>query len=252
MKIDFGPPHQRPALMELWQVAFGDTPAFIHRFFETAYVPSRCRCVTVAGELAAALYWFDVACEGQKMAYIYAVATAPAWRGRGLCRKLMADTHACLAQDGYHGALLVPEGETLRRMYRSFGYKNCTTLREFAATAGDAPLALTPLHREDFARLRRELLPHGALLQENENLAYLETFAQFYAGEGCLAVLTQNGNQVFCPEILGDPDQAPGILRALGAAEGTFRCPGAGMDFAMFLPLHPDAVTPRYFAFAFD
>ena len=43
MKIDFGLPQQRPALTELWQVAFGDTPAFIDRFFETAYAAHRCR-----------------------------------------------------------------------------------------------------------------------------------------------------------------------------------------------------------------
>lgn len=252
MRIDFALPSQIPQLQALWQAAFGDTEAFIDGFFTTAYAPSRCRCVTVDGNVAAALYWFDVSCEGQRMAYIYGVATAPEYRGKGLCRALMADTHAHLALRGYRGALLVPEGEALRRMYASFGYENATTLREFVCAAGDAPAPMHRIDREEFARLRRNLLPAGAVLQEEENLLYLEKQVTFYAGMGFLAALHQEGASVFCPEILGNPGMAPGILLSLGAAYGTFRCPGQGENFAMFLPLHKNAVKPTYFAFAFD
>ena len=252
MKIDFALPSQIPQLKALWQAAFGDSPDFIDSFFATAYAPSLCRCVTMEGDVAAALYWFDVRCQGQRMAYIYAVATAPEYRGRGLCRALLADTHAHLALRGYKGALLVPEGEALRRMYGAFGYENGTTIREFVCAAGDAPAPMHRIDREEFARLRRDMLPEGAVLQENENLLYLENQVRFYAGLGFLAALRQDGEAVFCPEILGNPGMAPGVLRSLGAAQGTFRCPGEGEDFAMFLPLSQDAVKPRYFAFAFD
>lgn len=252
MQIDFGLPHQIPQLAKLWHTAFGDTQEVIDGFFRTAYAPSRCRCVTADGQVAAALYWFDLRCRDQKMAYIYAVATAPEHRGQGLCRRLMADTHAHLTQQGYRGVLLVPEDPGLRRMYGSFGYQPGTTLREFTASAGDIPADIQVLSRDAFACRRRELLPPDGLLQEGENLTYLETAFRFYAGPGFLAVLHQDGDRVFCPEILGDPAAAPGLLRALGAKTGIFHCPGQGMDFAMFLPLHPEAVRPRYFAFAFD
>lgn len=252
MKIDFGLPHQIPALKGLWKEAFGDSDGFIDGFFTTAYAPSRCRCVTVDGEVAAALYWFDVSCEGQRMAYIYAVATAAAYRGQGLCRALMADTNAHLALRGYRGALLVPEGEDLRRMYRGFGYETATTLREFDCTAGDDLASIHRVSRERFAQLRQDLLPQGAVLQEEENLLYLEKQVNFYAGPGFVAALRRDGDRIFCPEILGNSGMAPGILRALGASQGIFRCPGQGEAFAMFLPLHKKAVTPRYFAFAFD
>lgn len=252
MKIDSPQPRQIPGLKALWQAAFGDSGEFIDGFFATAYAPSRCRCVTVDGNIAAALYWFDIHCQEQRMAYIYAVATAPEYRNQGLCRALLEDTHTHLALRGYSGALLVPEGEALRRMYRGFGYEDTTTLREFVCAAGEAP---APMHRIDgpeFARLRRDLLPSGAVFQEAENLLYLEKQVNFYAGPGFLAALRQDGADVFCPEILGNPGMAPGILRTLGAARGNFRCPGQGIDFAMFLPLAEDAVRPAYFAFAFD
>lgn len=252
MKIDAPLSHQLPELKTLWQTAFGDPPAFIDGFFRTAYAPSRCRCLSLEGTVAAALYWFDISCRGQRMAYIYAVATDPQYRNRGLCRKLMEDTHTHLTLQGYRGALLVPEGDALRKMYAAFGYENGTTIREFVCAAGDAPAPMHRIDREEFARLRRNLLPEGAVLQEGENLRYLEGQVRFYAGMGFLAALQQEGDTVFCPEILGNPGMAPGILRALGAAQGTFRCPGGGEDFAMFLPLGEDAVKPAYFGFAFD
>lgn len=252
MKIDFGLPHQIPGLKRLWKEAFGDSDAFIDGFFSTAYAPSRCRCVTVDGDVAAALYWFDVRCEGQRMAYIYAVATATEYRGQGLCRALMADTHAHLALRGYKGALLVPEGEALRRMYRGFGYETVTSIREFDCTAGADTISMHRISRDSFAQLRRELLPQGAVLQEEENLLYLEQQAVFYKGTRFLAALHQEGDRIFCPELLGAPELAPAILRSLGASYGTFRCSGQGEDFAMFLPLHKKAVKPAYFAFAFD
>ena len=252
MKIDFGLPHQIPKLKALWQAAFGDDEAFIDGFFDTAYAPARCRCVTVGDAVAAALYWFDVTCEGQRMAYIYAVATAPEHRGKGLCRALMADTHAHLALRSYKGVLLVPEGDALRRMYAGFGYESCTTIREFVCAAGDTPAPMHRIDREEFARRRQSLAPAGTVLQEEENLRYLERQAAFYTGMGFLAAVHQEGEAVFCPEILGNPDMAPQLLRSLGASCGTFRCPGTGEDFAMFLPLCETALRPTHFAFAFD
>lgn len=252
MTIDFGLPHRIPQLKALWQTAFGDDEAFIDSFFATAYAPSRCRCATVGEDVAAALYWFDVTCDGQRMAYIYAVATAPEHRGKGLCRALMADTHDHLALRGYKGVLLVPEGDALRRMYGNFGYRDCTTIREFVCAAGDIPAPMHRIDREEFARRRQSLAPAGTVLQEDENLLYLERQAAFYTGMGFLAVVHQEGDALFCPEILGNPDMAPRILRSLGASYGTFRCPGTGEKFAMFLPLRADAIPPAHFAFAFD
>lgn len=252
MRIDFPGPGQLPLLRALWAEAFGDSEKFLDAFFSTAYSPTRCRCVTIGGDIAALLYWFDVSYEGQKMAYLYAVATAPAYREQGLCRALMKDTHAHLALRGYSGALLVPEGENLRQMYRGLGYESCTALREFVCAAGQQPAPIHRIDREEYARQRRTYLPEGGVVQEGENLLFLETQAQFYAGLGFLAAVCREEESMFAMELLGNADAAPGILLALGVPYGTFRTPGEGKPFAMFLPLAENAATPRYFGLAFD
>ncbi len=251
MKIDFPTPAQGMALARLWQEAFGDTLEFIEGFFCTGYSPARCRCLTVDGQIAAALYWFETSCKNQRYAYIYAVATAKAFRGQGLCRKLMEDTHAHLTLRGYDGCLLVPQTEDLRQMYAKLGYQNCAAFREFTCGAAQSSVRLQRIDREEYALARRELLPEGGVIQEEENIAYQEMMTFFYRGADFLLAARREGKTLISPEILGNPNAAPGILKALDCTKGVFRTPGSEAQGAMFLPLSKKAAAPTYFGLAF-
>ena len=117
MTIDSPKIDQLPQLRALWKEAFGDTDAYLDSFFTLGFSPERCRCMTEDGQVSAALYWFDCSCQGARLAYLYAVATAENRRGVGLCRLLMDNTHAHLKKAGYAGAILVPASASLRQMY---------------------------------------------------------------------------------------------------------------------------------------
>jgi len=237
-------------LRQLWKEAFGDTDAFLDSFFGTAFALERCRCIVENGQVAAALYWFSCECDGQPSAYIYAVATGKQFRGQGLCRKLMADTHTHLKNMGYAGALLVPGDLGLREMYRAMGYEDMTGIRQFSCRA-DAPIPMESIDAQQYATLRRERLPQNAVLQEGENLRFLQTMAQFYKGEGFLLCAVKENERLTALELLGNAAAAPGIVATLGCTEGTFTVPGEE-PFAMGIPFAPDFQKPSYFAFAFD
>ena len=252
MKIDFPVPKQYNQLISLWQEAFGDTEEFIDGFFCTAFSPARCRCIVINKKVAAALYWMDVRKGEQRYAYIYAVAVAKSRRGKGLGRALLEDAQAHLALRGYDGILLVPGSESLRSYYEKHGYVTCTHVHEFPAQAGDAPAALQRIDRETYGMLRRDLLPEGAGVEGEENIAFLETLVFFHRGENLLLAAHAENGKLWCPEYLGDPAAAPGVLKALNCTEGHFRTPGSTFPFAMFLPLTRDAVPPTHLALAFD
>ena len=240
-----------PALRRLWKEAFGDEDAFLDDFFCTAFSSRRMRTITENGQLKAALYWFDCSCRGKKIAYLYAVATAKAFRGKGLCRRLMEDTHRQLSREGYAGAVLVPGEAALFPMYAGMGYTSISGISEFSCTARPGSLALTRISGEDYARLRRDLLPPGSVLQEGENLALLQTQCALFAGEGILLAAKKEGNVLLCAELLGRPAAAPEILDALGCDRATFRTPGSDRPFAMYHPFTEDP-APGYFGLAFD
>ena len=239
-------------LRNLWKAAFGDGDDFLDMFYTTAYAPHRCRCILDGDRVAAVLYWFDCSCEGRKLAYIYAVATDPAYRNRGLCRLLMDDTALHLKICGYACALLRPQEEGLWKMYGKMGYIPATCIREFTCQAAGEPIMLTELSAEAYARLRKTMLPPGGVLQEGENLSYLAGYAKFYQGPGFLLTAFPDGNRLIGCEILGDVTKAPAVLLTLGLESGTFRCPGSENNFTMYLPLMENPPKPEYFAFVFD
>lgn len=252
MSIDQPAEAQIPELLQLWKSAFGEHGGFWEMFLETAFELSHCRCVTVDGQAAAALYWFDGSCNGQKIAYLYAVVTHPEHRNKGLCRMLLEDVHRHLAGLGYAASLLVPEKEALRQMYRKLGYEDCTGVSEFSCSAGSAPVSVRSIGKAEYGTLRRESLPEASVLQEGKNLDFLAAQVQFFAGADFLLAAYLEEDTLHGMELLGNRDAAPGILRALGCSQGTFRTPGDEKPFAMFHALCKDAVAPNYFGFAFD
>ena len=248
MTVDYPAAGAIAGLRALWKEAFGDSDLFLDAFFARGFSPDRCRCITENGTVLAALYWFEATCKGQRFAYLYAIATAASHRGKGLFSALLADTKAVLEKAGFDGILLVPENEPLSRMYEKFGFTACTAVDAFSAVAAQEAVPLREIGPEEFSMLRRQYLPAGGVVQEGENLRFLASYAQFYAGaDFVLALSGQEG-----VELLGNREKAPGIPAALGLPAVKFRTPGGDIPFAMFLPLQENVPTPKYFGLAFD
>ena len=243
---------QIPSLRNLWKEAFGDSDAFLDTFFKTALHPKRCRCITENDDVLAALYWFDCQHNDHSIAYIYAVATAVSHRGKGLCHQLMADTHHHLTEQGYESTILVPGNPELFHFYEKIGYQTCTTIRKFECEANAEELLLLPVTKEEYAGLRKILLPPNSIIQEKENLDFLSTQSNFYIGPGILFTVCQQEDMLSVIELLGDVSKAPSIVHTLGYKKGTFRTPGKSTPFTMYYPLQNRSTPPSYFAFAFD
>ena len=228
----------------LWSAAFGDD-GWIDSFFRTAFQAENTLAIFRDGQLAAGLAWMDVTCEGRRLAYLYAVATAPEYRHQGLCRELMANAQKALAARGYDGSVLVPADDGLRQMYAAMGYRSFGGVENLTPPAG-APVPLWEVTPEEYAALRRNYLPQGGIVQEDGAIEYLAESAKLYAGNGFLLAATEDEPM----ELLGDASQAAGIVGALGKDQGTFRLPGPS-PFAMFRPICDDSWTPAYFGLDF-
>lgn len=230
-------------LAALWTQAFGDSPEFVEKFFQTGFSPNRCRYIQKEGSIAAALYWFDCTAGDRHLAYIYAVATAKAYRGRGLCRRLMEHTHDHLQSLGYDGAVLVPGEPGLFSLYEKLGYRCFSGQKAVSCVLEHTePSPVRRVTAEEYAALRRRYLPEGAVVQEGAALCYLESYCPLYAGED----FVYGGG-----EFLGNTHRLPGIAAALGK-DITCRIPGTD-PFAMYLPLSQKGQTfPTYFGLALD
>lgn len=240
-------------LWTLWQEAFGDSEEFLRIFHKTAFSTQRCRCILSEKEALAALYIFDCIYEGEKIAYIYAVATAKSHRGKGLCTLLMADTHRYLKKEGYAGAVLVPAKESLFDFYENMGYKTCTYVNEAEIQAESAEgISISQITGAEYAQLRKSYLPEGAIIQEGENLCFLETYAKFYKGEDFILTASAENGTLNCIEILGNTAKCAEIISTLKCTKGRFRTSGKEKPFAMYYPFSKNMNPPKYLGFAFD
>ncbi len=253
MNINFPKPSEIPKLRLLWKEAFEDSDEFLDLFFKTAFDFKRCRCVTENGTILSALYWFKCEYMGKPIAYLYGVATAKSHQGQGICKKLIEDTHLHLEKLGYEGVILVPGCQKLVDFYQKIGYQPCSNIREFTCIANQEELSLYLIEKEEFARLRKLMLPKNSVVQENENLTFLQTQADFYMGPNVLLAVHIEKENLFVLELLGDTSSAPAILSTLGYKKGTFRTHGNEKPFTMYHPLTNSTYpTPHYFGFAFD
>ena len=238
-----------PGLRLLWQEAFGDSDSFLDGFFATGYSPDRCRMILADRRPVAALYWFDCRWQDQKLAYIYAVATDKAYRGRGLCSRLMEDTHRLLQRRGYGAAVLVPGSPGLFTLYEKLGYKTFCPMEMTVLSPEGAATAAKKITGPEYNRLRRQLLPEGGILQEGATTDYLAAFTDFYAGEDFLACVSREDRTLYFQEYLGDPEKAAALIKALDADAGHLRLPG-GKDYAMYYSLGSIDLSGAYFGIA--
>lgn len=230
MTIEFR--HPRPgeevSLRALFTEAFGDGD-FTDLFFRTGYAPERC-LAAFDGALLAALHWFDCSLEGQKAAYIYGIAAFESCRGRGVGSGLIRAALEELENRGYEAVFLVPAEPSLFGYYERFGFRAVSTIRELTLSAS-APLPLRKLTADEYAAARKKLLPAHSLLQEGACLSLLSGYADFYATDRAVAAVS--GDMVW--ELLGDENDGPGLIAALGLPTATVRTPGPGRPFAMGL-----------------
>lgn len=112
------------ACKKLWIEAFGDDESFVDTFLIRHYDRRRMLTVSRDGQTVAMLHLLPFRSELGRTTYIYGVATAPAYRHRGLAAQLMHEAMQRIDAQGDDAAILIPspEKEWLQGFYEKFGF----------------------------------------------------------------------------------------------------------------------------------
>lgn len=273
-------PADIPALRELWQLAFGDSDAYVDNFFNTYYRPERMLMLEENGRLLAMTAWFDttfvVPCLGNyRAAYLYAVATHPDSRGKGLAGKLLAWADDFFRSLSIPAVTTVPAEPSLHRFFGTNGFRECFQHNEVRLFPGSAPseFSLEPVDPPVYGQLRELYLqdmPHIALPEDA--VAY-QAGCCALSGGGLYTLSTPFGTAILCAEgladgsllvkeLLGRPVARQAALEHLHSVlpgfSGLCRVPEPGVAFGMLKWLSEDVAsawnwdTRAYLGLAFD
>ena len=114
------------SLVALWNKVFGDEEEYIRLFFGDTYYDSECFAVTVNDEVVSALYLLKsrIRCDGRiyNGRYLYAAATSPEYRGKGLMSQLIDEAKAYAEAEKLDFIALVPASDSLYGYYSSFDF----------------------------------------------------------------------------------------------------------------------------------
>lgn len=246
----------RRELSGLWQECFGDPAAYPEFFLSLFFAPQDCLVDREGGELAAAVYLLpaQVLENGRPVQahYIFAAATAPRFRSRGIMSRLLERAAETGAARGDRYSAVLPSDEELYRFYAASGYADFFSVRaadvpasrlRAAARGGWAPYAGSA---DALNRLRTELLAEsdGSLLWSGEMFrksvamsgAYGDRLVAVQTGAGpayalchmengaCMLLETAARKAAF-------PFLADAILREAPAERYRFRLPADGGPF---------------------
>ena len=168
-------------LHTLWKDVFGDEDGYIDLFFARAFPASHPFAVIENGEVQSVLYLLDCRLQAGKRLYdgyyLYAAATKPHYRRKGLMCSLIEEAKAFMHDTNKDFIVLVPAGKALYDYYKRFGF--VTRLYRWSGTLeGTGRTPPDPITNARYASL-----PSGEFdrfLWTDENLAYALDCQSFY------------------------------------------------------------------------
>ena len=263
-----------PELKKLWKEVFRDEDDYIDLFFEKIYTPGSAAVCLSDGGIVSAAYTVkmgDFVSDGRWTPgrMIYAFATRPEYRGRGIGGRVLREA----LKIGSGPAAVVPEERGLFAYYEKFGFR--TLFNTTRQTCSDVGLKLngtvTRVTVRGYAALREELLhPVPHIDFDLKLLDFLQEACEktggglYYVtsdGERCCAAAEIRDGCAWIHELIlpsGSRYNAAALVaRTLKCEKFTYRAPvrpgEEAVPFAMTTLPAPDHDTGlAWFGFALD
>lgn len=193
---DFARRGDVPALKKIWDACFGGEPEYRDFYYRVRFRPKETLVWRENGIPVSMMTLMPLIIAGKPGAYVYAVATLPEYRGRGLVRKLDAFAEQVVRQNGGQFLTLVPAELSLFPFYEKLGYSTSFFLWEKELSCPEGGKKRVDFSRcsfGEFAKLRERYLSGfpGAASHPKRELRYI--YKELNRYDGAVFTYSQNG-----------------------------------------------------------
>lgn len=143
-------PQDIPALLRNWQISFGDADDYLDFFFRRRFVPDNTLVACANGEPVSQLFLLPAALRAQdellNAYYLFAAATHPDHRKRGIMTMLLTKARSICADRGKDAIVLLPGTRELYRYYEKQGYEISFSRRRWTVSRDELRRLSVPIN----------------------------------------------------------------------------------------------------------
>lgn len=172
-------------LTDLWQEVFSDSREYIELIFDNSYDKSILCFAAIEGERAVSAFYLleaQLRLDGKLFngLYLYAAATLPSHRSKGLMSELIVEALAYCKKEGLDFISLVPSQESLYGYYSRFGFRSMMYKYNLEKTGSDRVKGkLIPVSAEEYFLSRYDYFENMFTYSTNSS-GYAVSSLRFY------------------------------------------------------------------------
>jgi ribosomal protein S18 acetylase RimI-like enzyme len=213
--ITFADYAMRDGVAELRRVCFDEFEEDARFFLFRRFTPDNTLVYLEQGRVVSSLTLLPVTvvtpARSFPAAYVYAVATLPGFRRRGMAGALLQHAETVMRARGVEALLLAPASEDLYGYYARFGYRTCFYRKGIMpdVSAYDCPtrrIETGPLYAADLLRLRSAAYAGGGYFVQWNEAALDYALLECEASGGIMRLLRDDAGEGFfvaCPKYGG-------------------------------------------------
>lgn len=215
--IRFAAEKDIPGLKEIWHISFGDSKEYIDMFMEHQFKEALTVVYEEDGKALSMFFLFrcDFSIRGKNHPsfYLYAAATLPQYRGKGIMGKMLEFSKSYAAEKNFDFIILSPAEKSLYDYYGRFGFKGCFKSQKITLNLKSEDEFAANFSENDFEKM---LTLRNAAVKKADGVLWDEKYFRYavyendytsgktVSTEECYGIYFKEDDHIIFKELIGE------------------------------------------------
>lgn len=215
--IRFADEKDIPGLKEIWHISFGDSKEYIDMFMEHQFKGALTVVYEEDSKILSMFFLFrcdfSINEKTHPSFYLYAAATLPQYRGKGIMGKMLEFSKSYAAEKDFDFIILSPAEKSLYDYYGRFGFKACFKSQKIFLNIKNEKEYAASFSENDFEKM---LTLRNAAVKKSDGVLWGEKFFRYAVYENaytsgktvstkeCYGIYFKEDDHIIFKELIGE------------------------------------------------